>query len=132
MCAQKTVHSSSRIPPAVGPYSQAIAWGDLLFCSGIVPLSPETGQVSGDTIEEQTRQVLDNLRTLLADLGLDLGSVLKTTVFLSDMDHFKAFNAVYSEYFASDPPARSTVQVARLPLDVLIEVEAIVGTSGTP
>ncbi len=131
MCAQKTVHSSSRIPPAVGPYSQAIAWGDLLFCSGIVPLSPETGKVSGDTIEEQTRQVLDNMRTLLADLGLDLGCVLKTTVFLSDMEHFKAFNAVYSEYFASDHPARSTVQVARLPLDVLIEVEAIVGTSGT-
>lgn len=131
MCARRTVHSSSRIPPAVGPYSQAIAWGDLLFCSGIVPLSPETGKVSGDTIEEQTRQVLDNLRTLLDDLGLDLGCVLKTTVFLSDMEHFKAFNAIYSEYFPSDPPARSTVQVARLPLDVLIEVEAIVGTSGT-
>lgn len=131
MCARKTVHSSNRIPPAVGPYSQAIAWGDLVFCSGILPLSPETGKVSGDTIEEQTRQVLDNMRTLLEDLGLDLGCVLKTTVFLSDMEHFKAFNAVYSEYFASDPPARSTVQVARLPLDVLIEVEAIVGTSGT-
>lgn len=131
MCARKTVHSSNRIPPAVGPYSQAIAWGDLLFCSGILPLSPETGKVSGDTIEEQTRQVLDNLRTLLADLSLELGCVLKTTVFLSDMEHFKAFNTVYSEYFPSDPPARSTVQVARLPLDVLIEVEAIVGTSGT-
>jgi len=104
----------------------------MLFCSGIIPLSPETGKVSGDTIEEQTRQVLDNMRTLLADLGLDLGCVLKTTVFLSDMEHFNAFNAVYSEYFASDPPARSTVQVARLPLDVLIEVEAIVGTSDSP
>ena len=132
MCARRTVRSSNRIPPAVGPYSQAIAWGDMLFCSGIIPLSPETGKVSGDTIEEQTRQVLDNMRTLLADLGLDLGCVLKTTVFLSDMEHFNAFNAVYSEYFASDPPARSTVQVARLPLDVLIEVEAIVGTSDSP
>lgn len=131
MCAHRTVRSSSRIPPAVGPYSQAIAWGDLLFCSGIIPLSPATGMVCGDTIEEQTRQVLDNLRALLEDLGLGMGSVLKTTVFITNMADFKAFNAVYSEYFPSDPPARSTVEVARLPLDVLIEVEAIVGTSGS-
>jgi len=90
-----------------------------------VPLDPETRQVAGDDIETQTRRVLDNLTMLLDDSGTAMANVLKTTVFLSNMDDFKAFNAIYQTYFSSDPPARSTVQVARLPLDVLIEVEAI-------
>lgn len=125
MLPDRRVCSSNRIPPALGPYSQAIAYGDLLFCSGIVPLDPETGQVVEADIAAQARRVLDNLRMLLEDVGTDLSTVLKTTVFLQDMEHFKQFNAVYETYFPSEPPARSAVQVARLPLDVLIEVEAI-------
>jgi len=89
-------------------------------------MDPESKEIVGDDIETQTRRVLDNLSALLDDLGTCLDNVLKTTVFLNDIEDFKAFNAVYETYFASEPPARSTVEVARLPLDVLIEVEAIV------
>ncbi len=129
MANQKRVCASDRLPPPVGPYSQAIAYGDLLFCSGIIAMDPETNSIVGDDIETQTRRVLDNLSALLEDLGTGLDNVLKTTVFLSNMEDFKRFNAVYESYFASEPPARSTVEVARLPLDVLIEVEAIVAMS---
>jgi 2-iminobutanoate/2-iminopropanoate deaminase len=121
----KRVCSSNRIPPALGPYSQAVAYGDILFCSGIIPMNPETGQVVSDGIEAQTHQVLTNLAALLEDAGTNLDSVLKTTVFLQNLEHFHAFNEVYGAYFPANPPARSTVQVARLPMDVLIEVEAI-------
>jgi len=116
---------SDRLAPAVGPYSQAVRYGDLLFCSGMIPVDPETRQVVEGGIAEQARQVLDNLTRLLEDCGSSPSQVLKTTVFLQNMEHFAAFNAIYAEYFAQEPPARSTVQVARLPLDVLIEVEAI-------
>jgi len=129
MANQKRVCASDRLPPPVGPYSQAIAYGDLLFCSGIIAMDPETNSIVGDDIETQTRRVLDNLSALLEDLGTGLDNVLKTTVFLSNIEDFKRFNAVYESYFASEPPARSTVEVARLPLDVLIEVEAIVAMS---
>jgi 2-iminobutanoate/2-iminopropanoate deaminase len=129
MLHNRRVCSSDRIPPALGPYSQAIAYGGLLFCSGIVALDPETGQVVEADIATQTRRVLDSLGMLLEDLGSDLSAVLKTTVFLQDMEHFKQFNAIYETYFPSAPPARSAVQVARLPLDVLIEVEAIAAVS---
>ncbi len=111
---------------AVGPYSQAIQYGDIIFCSGVIPLDPETRQIVGDDIETQTRFVLDALTRLLQDIGTDIRNVIKTTVFLSNMDDFKAFNAVYATYFDEEPPARSAVEVARLPLDVLVEVEAIV------
>lgn len=127
--ALRQVCSSDRIPAAVGPYSQAVKYGDLLFCSGIVPLDPHSEEVVEGGIEEQTRRVLDNLALLLADLGATPEDVLKTTVFLADMDTFGAFNDVYETYFPTDPPARSTVEAARLPLDVLIEVEAIVAIS---
>jgi 2-iminobutanoate/2-iminopropanoate deaminase len=123
--ASKRVRSSDRIPPAVGPYSQAVQYGDLVFCSGIVPLDPEDGGIVEGGIQEQTRRVLDNLMLLLEDLGSGAEMVLKTTVFLADMETFGAFNEVYETYFPADPPARSTVEAARLPLDVLIEVEAI-------
>jgi 2-iminobutanoate/2-iminopropanoate deaminase len=116
---------SDRVPPAVGPYSQAVRHGDLLFCSGVIPLDPDTRKPVAGGIEAQTRQVLDNLTRLLQDCGSAPAQVLKTTVFLQNMEHFAVFNAIYAEYFPQDPPARSTVQVARLPLDVLIEVEAI-------
>jgi 2-iminobutanoate/2-iminopropanoate deaminase len=121
----KQALKSDRIPPAIGPYSQAVRHGDLLFCSGAIPLDPETRKVVAGGIAEQTRRVLENLSLLLEDCGSSLGQVVKTTVFLQNMEHFAEFNAIYAEYFAQEPPARSTVQVARLPLDVLIEVEAI-------
>ena len=121
----KQILSSSRIPPAVGPYSQAVRVGNLLFCSGAIPLDPETKKIVEGGIAEQTRRVLDNLSLLLEDCGTSRDAVIKTTVFLQNMEHFAQFNALYAEYFPSDPPARSTVQVARLPLDALIEVEAI-------
>jgi len=127
MPAAKECLKSERIPPAVGPYSQAVSYGDLVFCSGAIPLDPETRKPVAGGIAEQTRQVLDNLTRLLEDCGLSRDRVLKTTVFLQNMEHFAEFNAIYAEYFPHDPPARSTVQVARLPLEVLIEVEAIAG-----
>ena len=125
MADPKQCLHSDRIPPAVGPYSQAVRHGGLLFCSGMIPLDPETRKVVAGGIAEQTRQVLDNLTRLLEDCGSSPAQVLKTTVFLQNMEHFAEFNAIYAEYFPQEPPARSTVQVARLPLDVLIEVEAI-------
>lgn len=125
MSSDKQCLSSDRIPPAVGPYSQAVAAGDFIFCSGIVPLDPETRQLVAGGIAEQTRQVLTNLQRLLEDCGSAPGKVVKTTCFLQNMEHFAEFNAIYAEVFTQDPPARSTVQVARLPLDVLVEVEAI-------
>ena len=121
----KQTLSSSRLPPAVGPYSQAVRSGNLLFCSGVIPLDPETKKIVEGGIAEQTRRVLDSLSLLLEDCGTGLEGVVKATVFLQNMEHFAQFNAIYAEYFPSDPPARSTIQVARLPLDALIEVEAI-------
>lgn len=121
----RQVLSSERIPPAVGPYSQAVRAGELLFCSGIVGLSPETGKLVEGEFEAEVRQVLDNVRTLLEDCGTGLDQVVKTTVFLMDMTQFALFNGIYAEYFAQDPPARSTIQVAALPLGARIEVEAI-------
>jgi 2-iminobutanoate/2-iminopropanoate deaminase len=122
---KKTILSSDRIPPAVGPYSQAVRAGDFIFCSGIVGLSPDTGALVKGGVEGEARQALDNLSTLLEDLGSSLGAVVKTTVFLADIGDFAVFNEIYAGYFASDPPARSTVQVGALPLGARIEVEAI-------
>lgn len=120
----RSVVSTTDAPQAIGPYSQAIAVGELVFCSGQIPLTPQGALVEGD-ITAQTRQVLTNLSGLLAAAGSSLGQVVKTTVFLADMNEFAAMNAVYAEFFAGDPPARSTVQVARLPRDVRVEIEAI-------
>ncbi len=122
---EKHILASNNIPPAVGPYSQAVRAGDYIFCSGIIGLSPETKQLEQDTFEAEARQVMSNLRTLLEDVGSGLEHVVKTTVFLADIEQFPVFNEIYAEYFESDPPARSTVQVAALPLGAQIEVEAI-------
>ncbi|MFC4455823.1 RidA family protein [Deinococcus sonorensis] len=111
-------------PAAIGPYSQAVRSGSLLITSGQIPLQPDGTLLDGD-IEAQTRQVLDNLRAVLAAAGSDLTRVIKTTVFLQDMQEFARMNAVYGEYFSEPYPARSTVQVARLPRDVRVEIEAI-------
>lgn len=125
MSTQRTVVSTTTAPAAIGPYSQAIVAGDLLFCSGQIPLDPESGQVVGDEIEAQTRRVLDNLRAVLEAAGSSLQHVVKTTIFLHDMNDFQIVNGIYAEYFGGEPPARSTVQVARLPRDVRVEIEAI-------
>lgn len=116
---------SGRIPPAVGPYSHAVRAGELVFCSGIIGLSPETGKLVEGEFEAEVRQVMDNLSALLEDCGSGIGFVLKTTVFLTDMSQFPVFNEIYGRYFPEAPPARSTVQVAALPLGARIEVEAI-------
>jgi 2-iminobutanoate/2-iminopropanoate deaminase len=121
---ERTIVSTKEAPQAIGPYSQAVVAGDLVFCSGQIPLTPDGALVEGD-ITAQTRQVLVNLGNLLEASGSSLASVVKTTVFLADMNEFAAMNQVYAEFFPSDPPARSTVQVARLPRDVRVEVEAV-------
>jgi 2-iminobutanoate/2-iminopropanoate deaminase len=121
---ERKVVSTADAPQAIGPYSQAIAIGDLVFCSGQIPLTPQGIVVEGD-ITTQTRQVLTNLKYVLGSASSSLERVVKTTVFLADMGEFKAMNDVYTEFFPDAPPARSTVQVARLPRDVRVEIEAI-------
>lgn len=115
-------------PAAIGPYSQAVRVGDLLYTSGQVALDPTTGQMSTGGIEEQTTRVCENLKAVLAAAGTGFEAVLKTTVFLKDMSDFAAMNAIYARYFAPEgvvAPARSTVEVARLPKDALVEIELI-------
>jgi 2-iminobutanoate/2-iminopropanoate deaminase len=117
--------STTNAPAAVGPYSQAVRVGSLLFCSGCLPLDPATGAFVPGGVTEQTRQVLTNLRAVIEAGGGTLSQVAKTTVFLKDMNDFAAMNAVYAEFFPATPPARSTIEVARLPKDALVEIEAI-------
>jgi len=120
----RSVIATNDSPQAIGPYSQAVTLDNLVFCSGQIPLTPAGALVEGD-ISVQARQVLTNLKALLAASGSSLEHVLKTTVFLVDMGDFAAMNAVYAEFFTAAPPARSTVQVSRLPRDVRVEIEAI-------
>ncbi|PWB73873.1 MAG: reactive intermediate/imine deaminase [Holophagae bacterium] len=122
---QRTVVSTTHAPAAVGPYSQAIRIGDLVYTAGQIGIVPASGTIEGRTIEEQTHQVLRNLRAVLEAAGSGLEQVVKTTVFLKDMGDFKAMNAVYAAYFPSEPPARSAVQAAALPLGAMVEIEAI-------
>ncbi|MGB6973754.1 MAG: RidA family protein [Terracidiphilus sp.] len=124
----KTVIASDRAPAAIGPYSQAIRTGHLIFTAGQVPLDPATGQVVPGGISEQTTRVLENLKAILESAGSSLAQVVKATVYLKDMGDFAAMNAIYDGYMAADemiPPARTTVEVARLPKDVLIEIEFV-------
>jgi 2-iminobutanoate/2-iminopropanoate deaminase len=125
MTTERTVVRTDQAPGAIGPYSQAIIAGELIFCSGQIPLDPSNGQIVDGPIEEQTRRVLDNLTAVLAAAGSSMDRIVKTTIFLADMNDFVAVNTVYGEYFGAEPPARSTVQVARLPRDVRVEIEAI-------
>ena len=117
--------STANAPAAVGPYSQAIAAGDLVFCAGQIPLEPATGELLLGTIGEQTERVLRNLGAVLDAAGVGFADVVKTTVFLVDMDDFGAMNEVYAGFFPDPPPARSTVAVAALPRGVRVEIEAI-------
>lgn len=123
--APKDVIATRDAPAAIGPYSQAIRAGGMTFLSGQLPIDPRSGQLSKGAIEEQTALVLDNLKAVLAADGLTLDNVVSTTVYVKDLDDFTRLNAVYATYFKDKPPARATVQVARLPRDVLVEISAI-------
>lgn len=121
----KTVISTSGAPGAIGPYSQAIKANGFLFVSGQIPLDPMTGQIVYGGIEQQTYQVLNNLKAILAHEGLTCDHVVKTSVFLKDLGDFDLVNKVYAQYFINEPPARACVQVAKLPRDVSVEIELI-------
>ena len=116
---------TDKAPAAVGPYSQAVITGNLVFCAGQIPLDPATGNVVAGGIEEQARRVLENIKSVLAGAGTSLEKVVKATVFLKDMNDFVGMNKVYSEYFTANFPARSTLQVARIPKDCLVEIEVV-------
>jgi 2-iminobutanoate/2-iminopropanoate deaminase len=122
---KRQIVATNAAPKAIGPYSQAVWAGDYLFCAGQIPLDPTTGNLIAAGITEQTTQALENIRGVLQSQGLDFGNVVKVTVFLSDMNNFTAMNEVYAKCFTKEPPARSTVQVARLPKDALVEIEVI-------
>jgi 2-iminobutanoate/2-iminopropanoate deaminase len=120
--------SANKAPSAIGPYSQAITTGNLIFTSGQIPIDPQTGVIVASDIERQTRQVLENLKNILEASGSSLSRVIKTTVFIREMNDFQSINAVYAGYFSEPFPARSCVEVARLPKDALIEIEAVAET----
>ena len=117
--------STDKAPAAIGPYSQAIAFGNLVITSGQLPIDPATGQFPEGGIKEQTRQSITNVKNILAEAGLDMSHVVKTTVFLADMNDFADMNAVYSEFFSQPYPARSAVAVKTLPKNALVEIEVI-------
>ena len=117
--------STENAPGAIGPYSQAVKAGGMIFCSGQIPIDPVTGEFVSHAVSEQTEQVLKNLREVLGAAGADLSHVVKTTVFLADMSDFSEMNEVYAKYFGENKPARSTVQAARLPRDAKVEIDCI-------
>lgn len=121
----KEIISTTGAPGAIGPYSQAVKAGDLLFVSGQLPIDPATGAFAGDDIAAQTRQSLTNVKNIVEAAGMTMADVVRVGVFLQDMEHFGAMNAVYGEFFTGDCPARAAVQVARLPKDALVEIEAV-------
>ena len=121
---RRIIHTENA-PKAIGPYSQAVRTGDMIFCAGQIPLDPATVKLVEGDITVQTRRVLTNLSNVLEAAGSSLSRVIKTTVFLANFDDFQAMNAVYAEFFPEQPPARSTIQAARLPAGALVEIEAI-------
>ena len=121
----RTIISTNNAPAAIGPYNQAIKAGNMVYTAGQIAINPKTSQVEENTIEGQTRQSLQNLKAILEAAGSSLSKVVKTTVFLKNMNDFAAMNGIYAEFFTESPPARSAVEVARLPKDVLVEVECI-------
>ncbi|MCA1624760.1 MAG: RidA family protein [Acidobacteria bacterium] len=121
----KEIISTEKAPGAIGPYSQAVKTGNMVFCSGQIPIDPQTGNFVSEDIGEQTRQVLKNLSAVLEAAGTSLNNVVKTSVFLADMSDFAAMNEVYAEFFNENKPARATVQAARLPKDARVEIECI-------
>ncbi len=121
----KEIISTENAPGAIGPYSQAIKAGGMIFCSGQIPIDPATGNFVSDVVSEQTEQVLKNLSEVLKAAGASLNDVVKTTVFLADMNDFAEMNEVYGRFFSENKPARATVQAARLPRDAKVEIECI-------
>ncbi len=121
----KQVVRTESAPKPVGPYSQAVRSGNLVFVAGQGCVNPQTGKKEDASVQAETRQVLENVKAILEAAGTSMSRVVKTTCFLADMNDFQAFNAVYAEYFPSDPPARTTIQAGRLPLDLKVEIEAI-------
>lgn len=121
----KEIVSTGNAPGAIGPYSQAVKTAGMVFCSGQIPIDPATGEFVSNDVAEQTEQVLKNLSAVLEAAGTSLGNVVKTTVFLADMNDFTAMNEVYAKYFSDNKPARATVQAARLPRDARVEIECI-------
>jgi 2-iminobutanoate/2-iminopropanoate deaminase len=128
LAAMKKIISTSEAPAVIGPYSQAVRSGDLLFCSGQIPLDPESGQIVSGDIATQTRRVLDNIGAVLRAEGLAFENIVKTTIFVTDLADFQTVNEIYGSYFKQQPPARSTVQVAALPKGANVEIEVIAMT----
>ena len=123
---QRTILTTKKAPAAIGPYSQGVVAGQtFVFTAGQIALNPATGEIVGGDIKVQTRQVLENIKAILEEAGSNLASVIKTTVYLKDMGEFASMNEVYASFFPQSPPARSTVEVSRLPRDVRVEIEAI-------
>jgi 2-iminobutanoate/2-iminopropanoate deaminase len=122
---QKNIISTEKAPQAIGPYSQAVQFNNLLFISGQIPLEPNSGEIVKGNIKELTKQILDNLNAILTASGSSLDNVLRTTIFLTNLDDYAEVNEIYAEFFEKSMPARSTVQVSRLPMDVPIEIDAI-------
>lgn len=121
----KKIVKTTEAPSPVGPYNQAIVAGNLIFTAGQIPMDPKTGELEESDVRKQTERVINNVKAVLEAGGSSLSKVLKTTVFLKNMDDFTAMNEIYSKYFEVDPPARSAVEVSRLPKDVLVEIECI-------
>lgn len=124
----KKIISTDKAPAAIGPYSQAIEYNGILYCSGQIPLDPETMEIVGETAAEQAKQVMKNLSAVLEAAGTDFSKVLKCSIFLDDMGDFADVNEVYGAYFKTDPPARETVAVDTLPKNVLVEISCIAYT----
>ena len=121
----KTIVTPANAAPPIGPYSHAVRIGELLYTSGQIPIDPKTGDLVTGDIRAQTERVLENVKLILADQGLSFANVVKTTVFMTDLGQFAQMNAVYATYFASNPPARSTIQVAGLPKGASVEIEVV-------
>jgi len=121
----KKIILTPKAPAAIGPYSQAVVYGNTVYCSGQLPLNPETMEIVGETAAEQTKQVLENLKAVLEAAGSTLEKVLKCTIFVKDLNDFASINEVYGSYFPENPPARATVEVSRLPKDALVEIECV-------
>ena len=125
LCRMKQIINTSNAPAAIGPYSQAVQCGNTLYVSGQIALDPKTGQLRDESIEEETRQVMNNLKAILNAAGSDFSKVLKCSIFMSSMDHYATVNQIYSEYFVEEPPAREAVAVLTLPKEVNVEISAI-------
>jgi len=122
---QKTFITTENAPAAIGPYAQGVTFEDLIFTSGQLPLEPSSGNLINDCIQKATRQVIKNIQAILEAAGSDLDKVVKATVYLKSLDDFAAMNQVYTEFFGANPPARTCFQVAKLPMDALVEIEVI-------